>query len=671
MAPAPSIFFHAALLAVTATATPHTTFDVSRTISPVTNVTVFVDRAEVTRALPRSALTALLSAKADDTMQHDIVLRGLPIALDPDSIRVRILDPRVKLLELSQETRWTKAAAIDEDDDRSSATKRAELESRIEVLVNKITLDKQALQRLHMQLSFVEGYARSVTGTAAPLGSALSTPSSRDRPAVSMDVETVQQVIDLYTVRAASVDSDKNAVNKRLRHRERELAGLRAQVGALDHQKKLHGQPVNNDRRTVYDVTLSVEVVADAASVDDGDATAPAVLLVYMVHGASWSPSYDIRVSDDSDGLSLAYFGRIQQSTGEDWDQCAVKLSTATPSVGGRPPSLGSKTVRYRAPHAQHYRRNNVGGRTPRSRHRRMAKEMHQIQPASASMESTRMHPPPEAQRLFARGAPAFANAAESFDVEVEADGTFFAEESRGGSTATASVEAGATSAAFVIERSTTITGDNKQRKVTIALISMQTVATYYSVPALEPKAYYRARATNPSEYPLLASQSCSVFFGSEFIGRTSLDATNPGESFTMFLGVDAAVKIGAKPVKKTTVTTGITGKYLKSVYHHRVNIKNTKRVAIQITLALNLPRSDLDEITVKMTSPKDADISSVTKADLAADVYAPLFTGKQRRVVVHTGNVVWSLKIPPGETTDIVLEYEIERPVGKEVEIV
>ena len=68
------------------------------------------------------------------------------------------------------------------------------------------------------------------------------------------------------------------------------------------------------------------------------------------------------------------------------------------------------------------------------------------------------------------------------------ADGTFFAEDSRGGSTATASVEAGATSAAFVIERSTTITGDNKQRKVTIALISMQTVATYYSVPALEPR---------------------------------------------------------------------------------------------------------------------------------------------------------------------------------------
>ena len=182
---------------------------------------------------------------------------------------------------------------------------------------------------------------------------------------------------------------------------------------------------------------------------------------------------------------------------------------------------------------------------------------------------------------------------------------------------------------------------------------------------------YYRARATNPSEYPLLASQSASVYFGSEFIGRTSLEATNPGESFTMFLGVDGAVKIDAKPVKKTTSITGITGKYSKSVYRHRVHVKNTKRVGIQITLALNLPRSESEEITVKMTTPKQADISAATKADLAADVYAPPSAGETRRVVLRNSNVAWSLNIPPGEKTDIVLEYEIERPVGKELEIV
>lgn len=412
------------------------------------------------------------------------------------------------------------------------------------------------------------------------------------------------------------------------------------------------------------------------------DDTSPVVLLVYMVHGASWSPSYDIRVAEESDFLSLTYFGRIQQHTGEDWDQCAVKLSTATPSVGGRPPSIGTKTVRYRRPtFYHHHNNNNFNQQQHQGRHRRKSMKMMSRgataasgRPSSVASAAYGAPMPPQAQRMFAAGDsmvggdPLFTNAAESIEVEVDSDGV---EHEGGGGVgvATASVEAGATSAAFMIERLTTITGDNKQRKVTIALIPMKTVATFYAVPSLEPKAYYRARATNPSEFPLLASQEAHIFFGSEFIGRTSLDATNPGESFTMFLGVDAAVKIDAKPVKKTTSTTGIMSKYSKTTFSHVVQIKNTKRKDIQITLAMALPRSNSDEITVKVITPLKENLAKVTKADLA-DGGFPSFAG-DKSVIVNGGNVVWSLQVNAGAKDEIVLEYEIERPVGKDVEIV
>ena len=36
----------------------------------------------------------------------------------------------------------------------------------------------------------------------------------------------------------------------------------------------------------------------------------------------------------------LFYFGKIKQSTGEDWDDASLSLSTAMPSVGGTPPEL-------------------------------------------------------------------------------------------------------------------------------------------------------------------------------------------------------------------------------------------------------------------------------------------------------------------------------------------
>lgn len=53
-----------------------------------------------------------------------------------------------------------------------------------------------------------------------------------------------------------------------------------------------------------------------------------------MVSGASWTPSYDIRVDTSSSiaELALSYFGLVINSSGEDWDGCSLALSTAKPS---------------------------------------------------------------------------------------------------------------------------------------------------------------------------------------------------------------------------------------------------------------------------------------------------------------------------------------------------
>ena len=46
------------------------------------------------------------------------------------------------------------------------------------------------------------------------------------------------------------------------------------------------------------------------------------------------------------------YYGLIKQSTGEDWDNATISLSTAQPDIGGSPPSLtvhhiGFERARY------------------------------------------------------------------------------------------------------------------------------------------------------------------------------------------------------------------------------------------------------------------------------------------------------------------------------------
>lgn len=70
----------------------------------------------------------------------------------------------------------------------------------------------------------------------------------------------------------------------------------------------------------------------------------------YQVSQACWSPSYDVRVwvdDDEAPHLEIGYYGLVKQNTGEDWNNCSLILSTATPSVGGSPPRTPSSIVKY------------------------------------------------------------------------------------------------------------------------------------------------------------------------------------------------------------------------------------------------------------------------------------------------------------------------------------
>ncbi len=70
----------------------------------------------------------------------------------------------------------------------------------------------------------------------------------------------------------------------------------------------------------------------------------------YIVHGASFNSSYDVRVSTKSGTptCQLHYYGVITNTTGEDWKDVNMSLSTAKPSLGGHPPDLPTAYVKYR-----------------------------------------------------------------------------------------------------------------------------------------------------------------------------------------------------------------------------------------------------------------------------------------------------------------------------------
>jgi uncharacterized protein (TIGR02231 family) len=64
----------------------------------------------------------------------------------------------------------------------------------------------------------------------------------------------------------------------------------------------------------------------------------------YLVTSAGWNPQYDVRVKmkeQDSTGeVELSYLGMVQQNTGENWEHIELALSTARPSLAAKIPDL-------------------------------------------------------------------------------------------------------------------------------------------------------------------------------------------------------------------------------------------------------------------------------------------------------------------------------------------
>ena len=73
--------------------------------------------------------------------------------------------------------------------------------------------------------------------------------------------------------------------------------------------------------------------------------------VTYAVRNARWVPLYDARLDtgakDRKPALELVRRAEITQSTGEDWSDVALSVSTVRTARGGNAPELGSLIVQY------------------------------------------------------------------------------------------------------------------------------------------------------------------------------------------------------------------------------------------------------------------------------------------------------------------------------------
>ncbi len=522
--------------------------------STISAVTVYTDRAVVTR----TGTVELTGGTAE------LVFANLPEALNERSLQVSGKGTaQAVILDVSAKQTYV---------DFTPNTRVSELEDQL-----------KGLQRQSRGLDDRNGVLAAQSTMLDRMEAALFAPPSKDVP--RPDLNQLTSSLTYLSDQKAKIIAEHAALDEQREELQNKLTMVQSQLNELR----------GAGGRAYKTVTVRVSA-AQAGNLE--------VALSYTVPGASWSPSYDARVLSTEHAVALGYFGLVRQSTGEEWKDVALTLSTARPGLGGAAPALSAWNLDVYQIEEQ------VRLDAFMVRKEEKAKRMAAPAPATVNMQTVtsgyvggNLPPPPEK------------------DAEMAA----------------ATLEAGATSASFRIATAASVPSDNSPQKVPITSTRLLANAEYLTVPKRLATAFLTTKVMNSSDFPLLAG-AMNVFLDGTFVATSSLRTVMAGEKFDLALGADEGISVKHKRVQKFTEDTGLTNSGKRITYEYLITIQNNKKSAERVIVADQVPLSRNEKIVVKLLSP-DAKEAKPT----------------------DEGTLKWSLELKPGEKRELTVKFTVE----------
>lgn len=477
----------------------------------IDTVTVFSDRAQVQRKT---------SIELDAGKTY-LLFKNLPTAVMKNSLQVRG----------TGKASIHDAVIIDEYLKKNTSQQLLELYGQKESLEQEIIRLDDGLIIVNKQLSFLDKIVERLTSTSDTEG--------------EVNPQNWIQMVDFYSQRISQLSKNRRETLQEKKDAQKELQKINQEISKL-------GNP-STEKITVAKILLNAE-----------KKTTINLEMSYMVYGPSWKPFYDLKLNSQSKKLELHYQAYVKQSTGEDWTNVKLNLSTAQASVSGSHPELSAWYINLRQPHQSVSRP---------SRARKAMADFASLDESAGAM--------PEAEK---------ESAEEDFIREEQA-----------------AVKSGATAMTFLCKGQFNIKSNNQEHRSMIMIQEYKADLLYSAVPKLSPHAYLKAKMTNTSDFALLPGKS-NVFLDGAFTANSHLDLIAPGNDFEVFLGIDESVAIEYKLINKKYSENGLVKKQKRIDYSYQIIVENTKNDAINLIIKDHLPIPQDEDIKVILLKPENTD---------------------------------------------------------------
>jgi uncharacterized protein (TIGR02231 family) len=260
--------------------------------SNITDVLIYRDRAEITRTQKTTCTSGFA----------EIQFEQIPATVDQRSIRAVTKADRTEVVGVTSKM-FPSVVIVDETE--------KELRSKQKELQNKIQIEKTAVTNISSEQRQIGQYE-------------------------NMFYQILQE--EMRNTKAStskwksSLDAFQNHYQKldqKRQIREVEIRRLQRKLNLVTKQLQRRGTTEQKSS-----VTASVRVNCKKQS-------SSSVFLTYIVPNATWRPEYDLhfgKSNSDSKDLTLITSAIIRQSTGENWKNARITLTTAKPNLGSTPP---------------------------------------------------------------------------------------------------------------------------------------------------------------------------------------------------------------------------------------------------------------------------------------------------------------------------------------------
>ena len=363
---------------------------------------------------------------------------------------------------------------------------------------------------------------------------------------VNDSINLLKQTIEYYTLKMNELNKKIIVLEKKRQEKAFRKIAMETRLTDLKNYQNNNGE-IENNKSPIPRITITVSAKSPVTG---------KLNFSYVVSNAGWTPIYDLRSDASTGKIELTYKAEVFQSSGLDWDNIKLNISTNNPYVNKTKPTLNPWYIDYNI-----YKSENRKGKMDK---------LQEVQITS--------------QALFNRGY--------AYSEDMDDDKNIM------GADQFTTVVHRLISAEFKIDLPYSIKSNNEKHMVLIKSTNLDTKFKYYTVPKLDASVYLVAQMTKLDELQLVPGQA-NIFFDGSYIGETYIDPTTMDDTLNLSLGKDPSIVVKRTLLKKE-LKDRIIGDKRERTFAYSIEISNQKSSSIEIVIQDQLPITQNADINIE-----------------------------------------------------------------------